>query len=93
MSSLFIITGSVVVGLPRYLLAIWLKYDCMALLAGMSMSLLRMWPKRRQRLSMMCIVRGLSLHILYNDLFVIFVGWRMFNTLDEVVFYGRMYRV
>ena len=73
--------GSVVFGLPLYFLLVSIKYDRVALLAGMSLSLRRMCPKRAQRDFRICNESGFSWHFLYRDLFVILIGYFMLSIL------------
>ena len=61
-------------------MAILDEVGCVALLAGMSLSLRRICPKRFQRAFRICSERGFSWHFLYSDLFVIFTGNLMFRT-------------
>ena len=60
----------------------WSRLDVSndALLAGMSLSLRRICPKRFQRTFRICSEKGFSWHFSYNDLFVIFIGNLIFRT-------------
>ena len=78
--SLFSTIGSVVIGRPLNFLPFGVKYTLIALLAGMSLSLRKIWPKSFQRATNICRDSGFSLHFLYSDLFLIFTGNFKFKT-------------
>ena len=65
--SLFSTIGRVVVGRPLSLWPYWMKWALVALLAGMSLSLRRICPKRFYRAFRICSERGFSWHFLYSE--------------------------